>query len=610
MTTPAVEREEVVVATGADRWVDRVRSSGRLITDMLRLQPRLFTLAMVGAAVFAVCTIASSIAVEWVIDNVVLPRFEEGSIAVGTLLTGVGLVIGIGVVRAAAVICRRSFASIGMWRVAESATNDVLHQLVDQPIPWHRRRPDGDLVARAGVDSEAAVSVLAPIPFAASTVLMIVMATAWLFVIDVWLGCVALIVFPLLVATNVVYERLAAAHFIRAQDQLGEFTAGVHESFEGVQLVKAYGAEGRETDRLAALAARVQASRVRAISLRSWFEALLDVIPSLANIGLVVLGAVRVSSGDATVGEFSSAIFLFTLLVFPLRLIGYALSELPRSRAAWLRIQAVAAAPIEPDPAASIGSSPPGIGARLVDVSYRHPADEWVADGLAVEDDLTLRRLDLSLNTGSVTAIVGPTGAGKTTLAELLIGLVPPSGGSVELADGPRCIVFQEAFLVSGSVRDNVELGRPLDDGAIWRALTLAAADGFVRRLPARLDTVVGERGVSLSGGQRQRLALARALARDPALLVLDDTTSALDPTTEAVVLQNLRTACSSTTVVMIASRPSTIALADDVVYLSDGCISGHGTHAELMEHSAGYRQLVAAFETDRAAGAGRGAQR
>ncbi len=567
---------------------------------MLRLHPRLFGIAMVGAAVFAVCTIASGIAIEWVIDNVVGPRFEEGSVALGTFLAGVGLIIGIGILRAIAVVVRRSFASMGMWRVAETATNGVLRQLVRQPIPWHRRRPDGDLVARAGVDAEAAVSVLAPIPFAASTVLMIVLATVWMFVIDVWLGVVALVVFPLLVATNVVYERLAAVHFTRAQDQLGDFTAGVHESFEGVQLVKAYGAEDRETARLGELAERVRRSRVSAISLRSWFEALLDVIPSLTNIGLVVLGAARVSSGDATVGEFSAAIFIFTLLVFPLRLIGYALSELPRSRAAWFRIRAVVDEPAEPDPAASIGVPPDGVGALLADVTYRHPDDEWVPDDAGYEDEPTLRDVDLVLPSGTITAIVGPTGAGKTTLAELLIGLLPPTGGTVALAGGERCIVFQEAFLVSGSIRENVELGVHLDDGAIWEALRLAEAGEFVGRLPHGLDTVVGERGVSLSGGQRQRIALARALSRRPALLVLDDTTSALDPTTEAAVLANLRTAFDTTTVVMIASRPSTIALADDVIFLSGGRIVGHGTHAELMERTGGYRDLVEAFEADR----------
>ena len=206
---------------------------------MLALHREYFVVAVAGAAVFAVCTIASSFAVQWVIDEVIFPRFESDDLASGALLTGVALIIGIGLVRATAVIFRRSFASMGMWRVAESYTNQVLDRLVRQPITWHRRRPDGDLVARAGVDTEAAVSVLAPIPFALSTVLMIIGSTVWLFYLDPWLGLVAVVVFPLLIGTNVIYERLVSGHYTVAQDRLGEFSAGVHESFEGVQLVKA-----------------------------------------------------------------------------------------------------------------------------------------------------------------------------------------------------------------------------------------------------------------------------------------------------------------------------------------------------------------------------------
>jgi ABC-type multidrug transport system fused ATPase/permease subunit len=145
-------------------------------------------------------------------------------------------------------------------------------------------------------------------------------------------------------------------------------------------------------------------------------------------------------------------------------------------------------------------------------------------------------------------------------------------------------------------------LGDRFSDDAIWHALDLAAAKLFVERLPQRLDTVVGERGVSLSGGQRQRLALARALVRTPSLLVLDDTTSALDPATEAVVLENLRRELAESSVLMVASRPSTIALADDVVFVADGRVAAHGTHDELMESTAAYRELVEAFEADRAA--------
>lgn len=557
---------------------------------MLALRRDYFAIAMVGAAVFAACTIASSFAVQWVIDEVIFPRFETDDLVQGAYLTGAAMIIGIGILRGIAVIFRRSFASMGMWRVAESYTGQVLDQLFAQPITWHRRRPDGDLVARAGVDTESAVSVLAPIPFALSTVLMIVGTTAWLFYLDTWLGMVALVVFPLLIGTNVVYERLVSGHFTVAQDRLGDFSAGVHESFEGVQLVKAYGAEARETVRLGGLAEHVRNARVQAISVRSWFEALLDVIPSLTNIALVVLGAIRVDSGDLTVGEFASVIFLFTLLVFPLRLIGYALSELPRSRAAWLRIREVVDEPIEPDPRRRIGRAPAGVGVELRHVSYTYPGDTRPA----------VRDVDLTLPSGSVTALVGPTGAGKSTLVDLVVGLVPPTSGSIDLADVTRCIVFQEAFLLSGSIRDNVELGTRLGDDVVWKALGLAEAADFVDLLPHGLDTVVGERGVSLSGGQRQRLALARALSRDPGLLVLDDTTSALDPATESRVLANLRASFGSTTVLIVASRPSTIALADDVVYMAGGEIAAHGTHQQLLDSVAPYRQLVEAFETDR----------
>lgn len=562
---------------------------------MLSLHPRQFSLSFGGAAVFALATVASSFAIRWVIDNVVLPRFDDGpdggSVLTGTVVIGVTMIIGIGVVRAVGVVFRRAFASDGMWRVAETYTNQVVDRLVRQPVAWHRRHADGDLVARAGVDTESTVSVIAPIPFASSTVLMIVVSTIWLFITDIPLGIVAIIVFPLVVVTNVVYERAVSEHYTRAQTQLGVFSAGVHESFEGVQLVKAYGAETRETERLAHLADHVRASRVEAVARRSWFDALTDMIPALANIALVLLGAVRVESGDLTVGEFSSVIFLFTLLVLPLRLIGYALSELPRSMAAWNRIQSVVNEPVEPDPVASIGRPAPGIGVRLDDVYFRHTDSA----------DSTLEAIDLELASGTITALVGPTGSGKSTLADLVLGLIAPTSGSVSLAPGARAIVFQEAFLVAGTVRANVAFGAETDDQSIWTALHTAAADDFVRDLPDGLDTVVGERGITLSGGQRQRVALARALARTPAVLVLDDTTSALDPSTESVILERLRTTLDAT-VLLIASRPSTIALADDVVFLADGCVAGHGAHDDLLDRLPAYRDIVEAFETDRAA--------
>lgn len=572
---------------------ERAKRNGRFIADMVRVRPGLFAFAVGGASAFALLTVASSFAIGWVIDEIILPHFDGGGVATNKLLVGAALVIGIGILRAAAIVTRRSFASVTMWRVAQSFTNRVVGRYIEQPMSWHNRRPDGDLVQRAGVDAEATVSVMAPIPFATGTVVMVIASTIWMLVIDVPLGLVAVVVFPLLVVTNVVYEKAVSVHFTRAQDQLGQFSAGVHESFEGVQLVKSYGAEDRETERLAGLADGVRASRVQAIRLRSWFEALLDVIPSLTNIVLVVIGAMQVQNGNVTVGEFSSVIFLFTLLVFPLRLIGYTLSELPRSIAAWERIRTVLDEPIEPDPVDRLGRAGDGLGVVFDSVSFAHEGD----------GPPTVKSVDLALPAGAVTALVGPTGSGKSTLAQLAIGLLAPTNGSISLQPGARAIVFQEAFLTSGSVRDNIELGVSYTDQEIWDALELAAATEFVERLPQRLDTLVGERGVSLSGGQRQRLALARALIRRPSLLVLDDTTSALDPATEAIILDNLRKRLSSSSVLMVASRPSTIALADDVVYVDDGQVKAHGSHDELLASAAAYRELVEAFESDRDAG-------
>ena len=566
------------------------RSAG-MVLAMVKLHRRPFIVAVIGAAIFAICTVLSSIAVQWVTDNVIMPRFEEGDVAVSTVVAGVTFLGAVGVVRAGGVVVRRVFAGITQFRVGATLSSSVVDRLVRQPISWHQRRPDGDLVGRAAVDTDTAIAVLAPIPYSTGTVLMIVLSTVWLLVTDHVLGAVAIAVFPLLLATNVVYQRRVDRHFDAAQAELGRLSASVHESFEGVQLVKAYGAEQRETERLSEIAGRVRDSRVRAVYLRGTFDAALDVLPSLANVAIVVLGAYRVRSGDLTVGELTSFIYLFTLLVFPLRLIGYVLSSMPFSLSGWTRVREVLDEAIEADPLDAILSAPSGVGLQLDDISFT----------FAGESDPAVRGVSLTVPTGRIVAVVGPTGAGKSTLVELAGGLVAPDSGTVETSPGGRSLVFQEAFLFAGSIRDNVAMDGTFDDKQTWQSLRMARAADFVTDLPDGLDTIVGERGVSLSGGQRQRIALARALVREPSLLLLDDTTSALDPATERAVLANLRGALAGTTVLMVASRPSTIALADDVVYVERGTIVDHGTHGDLMSRSASYRELVEAFESDRA---------
>jgi ATP-binding cassette, subfamily B, bacterial len=576
--------------TPPSRRFDRARRAAGLIRSMVALHPKVFAVAVTGASLFALFTVGASMAVRWVVDHVIVPRFDEGAVALGTLLGGLAIVVGIGVARACAVVVRRSFAGITQWRVAGTLSSQVVHRLVRQPASWHQRRPDGDLVARAGVDVDASVAVLAPIPFATGTMVLLVVASVWLLLTDLVVGLVAVTVFPILLMLNVVYQRRVDRHYDDAQRHLGAFSAGVHESFEGVQLVKAYGAELRETSRLSSMAGDVRDARVRAVRLRATFESMLELVPGLTNVLLVVVGAQRVSTGDLSIGELSSVIFMFGLLIFPLRLIGWTLSELPRSMAGWNRVRVVLDEPIEPDPQARIEQAPGGTGIELDAVRYTHLGESQPA----------LRDLTLTVPSGLTVAVVGPTGAGKSTLVDVVAGLVEPSHGVIRLAAGGRAVVFQEAFLFAGTVRDNLQVGAGFSDDEMWEALRLAAADDVVRQLPSGLDTVVGERGVSLSGGQRQRLALARALIRRPSVLVLDDTTSALDPTTEATVLGNISDALASTTVLMVASRPSTIALADRVAFVQNGSLVAEGLHRDLFANEAAYRDLVEAFESDR----------
>jgi ATP-binding cassette subfamily B protein len=210
-----------------------------------------------------------------------------------------------------------------------------------------------------------------------------------------------------------------------------------------------------------------------------------------------------------------------------------------------------------------------------------------------------LSSVETDVPRGSTVAVVGATGAGKTTLLQIIAGLLPASAGEVA-RDGDCCLVFQEPFLFASSLADNVTLGDDYGTDAVRDALDLAEASEFVDQLEAGVDTVIGERGVSLSGGQRQRIALARALVRKPKVLLLDDTTSALDPGTEARILGNLRRGLSGVTTIVVASRPSTIALADEVVYLDGGRVVARGPHEQLVREIPAYRVLVDAYETDR----------
>ena len=574
---------------------NRFIQAKNLILALVSFHTGYFVIAVSGAAVFAIATVASSYGVKLMIDDVILPAFEPGaggSVGFGTWFSASLIVVAIGVVRAAGVVVRRSFAGILEWTTARTIADKVLRHMMTQPPAWHRARMTGDVAARAGTDTDAAIALLAPLPFSTSILVLLVAAGAWLINTDLWLGLFAFLVLPAMLATNVLYQRKVDRFYRVAQDELGELSQAAHESFDGVLVVKAFGAEDRETERLAVISRRLQLARTKAVSLRSTFESLIDATPSLVNIALIAFGAMRIRSGSMTIGDLSAFVYLFTLVAFPLRIVSYLFSELPHSISGWDRVQQILREPLLANPRDAIGEMPEtGDMVQLVNVSVAHAAGTDA-----------LRGVNLTVRKGRTVAVVGATGAGKTTLLHLIAGLISPHEGRVRLGTKNVGLVFQEAFLFAESLRYNLALGSPVGERELREALQIAGASDFVDELGLGMDTELGERGVSLSGGQRQRLALARALAMGSELLLLDDTTSALDPATEATVLKNLQALGGMITTLIVASRPSTIALADEVVFMVNGAVVAMGSHADLVKSNSQYHQLISAFEHDRGA--------
>jgi ATP-binding cassette, subfamily B, bacterial len=440
---------------------------------------------------------------------------------------------------------------------------------------------------------------------ALGVVVMLIVAVIAMLTADVVLTLVGLVIFPLLFAINVGYQRFLSERVSLAQELRADVSAVAHESFDGALVVKALGREAAETERFARMSYQLRDANIAAGKIRSIFDPVVEALPNFGVLLVVVIGVERVLSGAAQAGDVVQVAYLFTVIAFPLRAFGWVLGGLPRTVIGWERVQAVLTARGR----ARYGDDGlPGSGAlrlEVNDLAFAYDGGGPVLDGL-----------EFDVEPGKTVAIVGLTGSGKSTLASLLIRLVDPVDGTVRLdernardlthpalADAVS-LVPQQAFLFDDSIRENVTLGLPVDDDTVWEALRVAQADRFVRSLPRGLDSQLGERGTTLSGGQRQRVALARALVRRPRLLVLDDATSAVDPDVEARILRGLRdrTEGGETTVVVVAYRKATIALADEVLFLDSGRIVDRGPHAELVARSPAYRDLVDAYDMARAA--------
>jgi ABC-type multidrug transport system fused ATPase/permease subunit len=442
-----------------------------------------------------------------------------------------------------------------------------------------------------------------PLPMALGTVVMMVIAVVQMFLADTVLALVGLLVFPAVVAANLLYQHYSSPLMTRAQGLRAEVSEIAHESFDGAMVVKTLGRETEETDRFGAKARELRDVNIRAGRIRAVFDPALASLPGLGVLVVLAVGVARVTSGATEAGDVVTVAYLLTIVSFPIRAIGWLLGEFPRSVVGYRRAKAVLDARGSMEWGdAELQRTDQGALLEVEDLHYSYDADTPLLCGV-----------EFDVRPGRTVALVGPTASGKSTLTSLMTRLVDPDSGVVRIdghdVTGLRkgqlsesvSLVPQTAFMFADTVRDNVTLGADVSDEEVWAALRTAQADGFVAALPGGLDSLLGERGTSLSGGQRQRLSLARALVRRPRLLILDDATSAVDPEVEARILASLRDDVdgSAASLVVVAYRKATISLADEVVHLDEGRVVGRGTHAELLASSPAYAQLVNAYEVD-----------
>jgi ATP-binding cassette, subfamily B, bacterial len=583
----------------------RIRSS----SDILRLLPylkpyRVRWLAMLAAALLSlVATVSIPLMTKAVIDGPVRHQNQQQLWVLGAAATGVL------VSEAVLWFIRRWLVARATMGVEADIRKDLYARLQILPMSFHGKWQSGQLLSRVMNDLSTIRQFLSfGLLFLILNVIQIVVVTGILLAMYWPLGVVVVVSILPITATVLHFERQFTKLSRRAQDQSGNVATHVEEQALGLRVVKAFGREEYAYERFDQRASALFDTEVGKVGVSAKFWTLLEAIPNVTLIIVLGVGAYAAGAGLVTMGTLVAFITMMLSLVWPIASLGFLLSMTQESMTAANRVAEIFDAPREitdgprsrPGGDIQFGPDTPRRGRlELIDVGFRF------AD--ARPDDWALRHVSVTVEPGETLAVVGSTGSGKSVLASLLSRLYDVTEGRI-LVDGHdirdlslpalrRAVAtaFEDPTLFSMSVAENLRLGNvDASDEQLAQAIDVAAA-GFVYDLPFGLDTRIGEQGMSLSGGQRQRLALARALLADPAILVLDDTLSALDVHTEAVVTEALRRVLGSVTGVVVANRASTVLLADKVALLEDGTITRVGTHAELLADAPEYRYLLAA---------------
>ena len=521
------------------------------------------------------------------------------------LYFSVVLVLVMGILEAAMVLLRRWLVLTPGTFVEAGLRSTLYAKLQDLPVSFHDRWPSGQLLSRATQDLSLIRRWLSfGVVLLVANAITIIAGLVILFTFHWLLGLIFFVISVPIWIQGYRFEAKYGTIARLSQDQAGDLATSVEESVHGIRVLKAFGRGEHAASKFAKEAKDLRSTELKKAGLIANIWVYLLLIPESAIALSMLVGVFLVADGALTVGGLIAFFATATVLRWPTESIGFLLSMTLDAKTAVQRFFEVIDEPVGiEDPANPKTIKEPKGKLEFKDVHFRYP------DSPKDQPDI-VNGVNLVLEPGQSVALIGITGCGKTTLTALTSRLYDVSSGVIEI-DGVDikdltrnelrshvAMAFEDATLFSASVRDNILLGREQStEDELKEAIAVAQAQ-FVYELPEGLDTKIGEEGLSLSGGQRQRLALARAVAAKPAILVLDDPLSALDVATEALVEEALRNVLKNTTALIVAHRPSTVQLADKVALMQDGKIVAVGKHSDLLASNEHYRYVISSLDS------------